>query len=92
MKMNIFQLAKAARRLRARRLKIEQAIRHTERRKASPEFKEGMLKTLFKRIGLVDSAEGELRVELMQRRAGYPGCRVASPKKIQRAEGRLPAV
>lgn len=91
--MNIFQLAKAARRLRARETLVEKAIRFAARRTGmTPEAKESLMQMLYKRAGLVDQAKGELRVELMRRRVGMPGLRDSRPKKLQRKLGLLPAI
>jgi hypothetical protein len=93
MKMNIFQLAKAASRLREREGIVQRAIRFAARRKGvAPETKESILQMLYKRAGLVDQASGELRVELMNRRIGMPGLRDARPKRLQRLTGDLPAI
>jgi hypothetical protein len=93
MKMNIFQLAKAARRLRERETKVQKAIRFAASRpNVVPETRESVLQMLYKRAGLVDQAGGELRVELMNRRIGMPGLRDARPKRIQRLTGALPAI
>jgi len=76
MKMNIFQLKKAASRLRKRRAKIDRAINFmVAKTNITPEAKEAALGHLCHREGIVDQAEGELRVVLLSRRVGQPGVR-----------------